>query len=410
MDIKRKELKVSAIRNGTVIDHIPSDKSFQVIKILNLDTSNKQIYLSNAFSIESLFPADPRRVADDQAGFNREAPVHDMGRVDVSAMGIGDVRKVLLHTRDKNNPEVEMARRRWFADDFPYTGNADLDVTWHDVLEDELVLPGLAGDLERGTQRYLLKTLMSWPRVERTPPGPARYDQALTNSILGSACSSFIVEWTWDDNVGETRTWKVNEPANPASRRTKVTWQGFRYDPAEASPNDLPNAGTMLEPDASGSMQTRLRQKGDLFWFGKHLPTDVPTRRCELFDLVEDDLAPFQQVIFLAGLSNDPMAEFNPAKNFVQNGALPSYLAYIAKNAGVERFVYASSCSVYGFTDDLLADEDSEVRCGYPYGISKLQGERRRSPPSSFRPARERQTGQPIPAPSQQSPSRRPPR
>ncbi|MBW1882942.1 MAG: SDR family oxidoreductase [Deltaproteobacteria bacterium] len=114
----------------------------------------------------------------------------------------------------------------------------------------------------------------------------------------------------------------------------------------------------------------------DLFWFGKHLPTDVPTRRCELFDLVEDDLAPFQQVIFLAGLSNDPMAEFNPAKNFVQNGALPSYLAYIAKNAGVERFVYASSCSVYGFTDDLLADEDSEVRCGYPYGISKLQGER----------------------------------
>jgi aspartate carbamoyltransferase regulatory subunit len=44
MDNKRKELKVSAIRNGTVIDHIPSDKSFQVIKILNLDESNKQIY------------------------------------------------------------------------------------------------------------------------------------------------------------------------------------------------------------------------------------------------------------------------------------------------------------------------------------------------------------------------------
>ena len=44
MDNKRKELKVSAIRNGTVIDHIPSDRSFQVIKILNLETSNKQIY------------------------------------------------------------------------------------------------------------------------------------------------------------------------------------------------------------------------------------------------------------------------------------------------------------------------------------------------------------------------------
>lgn len=41
---KRRELKVSAIRNGTVIDHIPSDKSFQVIKILNLENYSNQIY------------------------------------------------------------------------------------------------------------------------------------------------------------------------------------------------------------------------------------------------------------------------------------------------------------------------------------------------------------------------------
>lgn len=44
MDNKRKELKVSAIRNGTVIDHIPSDKSFEVINILNLRTTTNQIY------------------------------------------------------------------------------------------------------------------------------------------------------------------------------------------------------------------------------------------------------------------------------------------------------------------------------------------------------------------------------
>ena len=44
MDNKRKELKVSAIRNGTVIDHIPSDKSFQVLNILNLDGDKHQIY------------------------------------------------------------------------------------------------------------------------------------------------------------------------------------------------------------------------------------------------------------------------------------------------------------------------------------------------------------------------------
>jgi nucleoside-diphosphate-sugar epimerase len=132
-----------------------------------------------------------------------------------------------------------------------------------------------------------------------------------------------------------------------------------------------------------GSVLVPLLQKSghevavaDLFWFGNHLPDDVGTLRGQLFDLTEEDLAAYDQVIFLAGLSNDPMAEFNPAKNFIENGALPSYLAYIAKNAGVKRFIYASSCSVYGFTDATLADEDSEVRCGYPYGISKLQGER----------------------------------
>jgi nucleoside-diphosphate-sugar epimerase len=70
------------------------------------------------------------------------------------------------------------------------------------------------------------------------------------------------------------------------------------------------------------------------------------------------------------------MAEFDPSMNFIFNGALPSYTAYIAKKAGVKRFIYASSCSVYGYTVNELYDENSPVTCGYPYGISKLQGER----------------------------------
>ena len=114
----------------------------------------------------------------------------------------------------------------------------------------------------------------------------------------------------------------------------------------------------------------------DLFWFGKSLEIDTPILECELFELTSADLEQFDQVIFLAGLSNDPMAEFSPARNFVDNGALPSYLAYTAKKAGVQRFVYASSCSVYGFSHTQLASEDDPVTCDYPYGISKLQGER----------------------------------
>lgn len=114
----------------------------------------------------------------------------------------------------------------------------------------------------------------------------------------------------------------------------------------------------------------------DLLWFGNELPAGTPLRQKDLFDCVAADLEGYEQVIFLAGLSNDPMAEFSPARNFIDNGALPSYLAYVAKRAGVKRFIYASSCSVYGYTVDSLYDEDSPVVCGYPYGISKLQGER----------------------------------
>jgi len=114
----------------------------------------------------------------------------------------------------------------------------------------------------------------------------------------------------------------------------------------------------------------------DLLWFGNHLPDGVRVERRDLFDLTHEDLRGYEQVIFLAGLSNDPMAEFDPAMNFIQNGALPTYLAFQAKRAGVRRFLYASSCSVYGYTVNQLYDEDAPVTCGYPYGVSKLAGER----------------------------------
>lgn len=113
----------------------------------------------------------------------------------------------------------------------------------------------------------------------------------------------------------------------------------------------------------------------DLFWFGNHLPRDVQIVSKDIFDLAADDLKKFEQVVFLAGLSNDPMAEYSPAKNFIYNAAAPAYLAYIAKQAGVRRYVYASSCSVYGYTDNDLFDESRPVSSSYPYGISKLQGE-----------------------------------
>jgi len=113
----------------------------------------------------------------------------------------------------------------------------------------------------------------------------------------------------------------------------------------------------------------------ELFWFGNSLPDQVGILNKDIFTLTVQDLRRYDQVIFLAGLSNDPMAEYSPSKNFVLNAAAPAYLGYIAKNAGVKRYIYASSCSVYGYTENELYDETRHVSSSYPYGISKLQGE-----------------------------------
>ena len=80
----------------------------------------------------------------------------------------------------------------------------------------------------------------------------------------------------------------------------------------------------------------------DLLWFGNNLPKEVKVIQKDIFDLTEKELEGYDEVIFLAGLSNDPMAEFSPAKNFVSNASSPAYLAYIAKRAGAKRRTAAS--------------------------------------------------------------------
>jgi nucleoside-diphosphate-sugar epimerase len=113
----------------------------------------------------------------------------------------------------------------------------------------------------------------------------------------------------------------------------------------------------------------------DLFWFGDNLNNKVTKIKSDIINLTVDDVSGFDAVIFLAGLSNDPMAGYRPDLNFIGNSSVPTYLAFICKQAGVKRFICASSCSVYGFTDNQILDELDTVKPAYPYGISKLQCE-----------------------------------
>lgn len=113
----------------------------------------------------------------------------------------------------------------------------------------------------------------------------------------------------------------------------------------------------------------------DLFWFGDHLSENITRIKKDLAEIRVEDLIGFDAMIFLGGLSNDPMAQFRPDLNFNGNCSIPTYLAYICKQAGIQRFICASSCSVYGFTDNQTLTETDFVKPAYAYGISKLQCE-----------------------------------
>lgn len=128
------------------------------------DKDSKTMYLATFFgsdwsgimSARSVFLSDPRG----ESGYFDSFEIRN-GRMDVAASRLEDVRAVILSESE-----------------------------WEDGTNP--------------SQRNIIgNDLLYYPRAERVAPSMHRVDQALTNPIIGSACSSFIVEWTWDDGVGD---------------------------------------------------------------------------------------------------------------------------------------------------------------------------------------------------------------
>ena len=87
-------------------------------------------------------------------------------------------------------------------------------------------------------------------------------------------------------------------------------------------------------------------------------------------------LAGYDAVLCLAALSNDPLGDLNPAATYSVNLDGTLHLARAAKQAGVERFLFASSCSLYGAAGSDAVAEDAELYPVTPYGRSKVDAER----------------------------------
>lgn len=109
--------------------------------------------------------------------------------------------------------------------------------------------------------------------------------------------------------------------------------------------------------------------------FGRPIP-DVTAMRMDLRDITPMDLAGFDAVIHLAALCNDPLGNLNPGSTFDINHLASVRLAKAAKAAGVRRFLFASSCSLYGLAGDEMLTEEAAFNPITPYGESKILTER----------------------------------
>lgn len=102
----------------------------------------------------------------------------------------------------------------------------------------------------------------------------------------------------------------------------------------------------------------------------------IPEIRKDVRDVSRADLEGFEAVVHLAAISNDPLGNLNPQCTYDINHRASVQLARLAKEAGVSRYVYSSSCSVYGAAspDDVLTEE-AAFSPVTPYAESKVMVE-----------------------------------
>src|SRR3954465_2027653 len=108
--------------------------------------------------------------------------------------------------------------------------------------------------------------------------------------------------------------------------------------------------------------------------FGEQ-PQGYTSRTGDIRDVTPEDLSGFDAVVHLAAISNDPVGHLNPEATYSVNAHGAALLAQTAREAGVPRYVFSSSCSLYGAAGDEAVTEESDFNPVTPYGQSKVMAE-----------------------------------
>ncbi|QPC83980.1 SDR family oxidoreductase [Phototrophicus methaneseepsis] len=136
--------------------------------------------------------------------------------------------------------------------------------------------------------------------------------------------------------------------------------------------------GTILVPMLQEAGHEVVGLDTDLFercTFGDGMP-DIQSIRKDVREVEVDDLKGFDVVMHLAGLSNDPLGDLNEGLTYDINHEASVRLATLAKEAGVERYIFSSSCSNYGASSNDFIDEEGDLNPVTAYGKSKVLVER----------------------------------
>jgi len=132
--------------------------------------------------------------------------------------------------------------------------------------------------------------------------------------------------------------------------------------------------GTILVPMLQISGHEVVGLDSDLYercTFGDDMPK-VRAMRKDIRDIEAADLEGFDAVMHLAALSNDPLGNLNPELTYEINHKASVQLAQFAKQAGVPRFLFSSSCSTYGAAGEQMLTEEADFNPVTPYGESKV--------------------------------------